>query len=452
MYSIIIIDDEITTHALMKDYIENVIGGFQVVGCFKNGAEAIDFLTTHYVDIVITDIKMPKVSGLELAKYIYENIQKTKVIIVSGYGEFEYARQAMQYNVSHYLLKAIDMLELTDVLNKLAGEIDEDKRIDSDDNNTIQREAFCTDIIVGALEPDDIAKEYEKCHIPYDLAQAKMAVFKCNINNYREQMNECWNYDAEYFKNAVKGVMQSIINECGEGIVVEISEKNQSIIVAVISDCVMSGVEKQFKEGLVDIMGLNCDITMIMGFGGLCEISNGAEVFDKNELYKIMFSYIKMYGTVRAKRVIKTVMKLMNNENPDGKKINVIDKDGEVSGEAVYTEIGGKQQKEEIVKNAKKYINENYMNDISYTDVADALHFNSVYFSRFFKQHTGMTIGEYLLEVRMKEAIECLKTNMKIADVSAKCGYKNTRTFQRIFKNYTGYSAIDYRKQILKNL
>ncbi|MDY3928099.1 MAG: response regulator, partial [Clostridia bacterium] len=405
MYNIIIVDDEISTHELMKDYIETVIGGFNVTGCLKNGAEAIDFLKSNYVDIVITDIKMPKVSGLELAKFIYENMPHIKVIIVSGYGEFEYARQAMAYNVSNYLLKAIDMRELTEVLKKLSREIDEDKRSNADVDNTVQREVFCTDIIAGALERNEIAEEYEKCNIPYELNNVKIAVFKCNMTNYMKQMNERWNYDAEYFYDAIKGVLQSVINEYSRGIVIEISKQSQSLIIAVMTDCAIFGIEKKFEEGLKDIMGLNCEISMIMDFCGLYEIGDGVEVFDKNELYKIMISYIKMYGTKRAKRVTEHVMKLMNNENPQGKKLNVIDKNGEVSDEAIYTEIGGRQQKEEIIKNAKKYIDENYMNDISYTDVADALYFNGVYFSRFFKQQTGMTIGEYLLEIRMQKAI-----------------------------------------------
>ena len=92
------------------------------------------------------------------------------------------------------------------------------------------------------------------------------------------------------------------------------------------------------------------------------------------------------------------------------------------------------------------------MNDISYTDVADELYFNAVYFARYFKQETGDTIGDYILAVRMKKAIEYLKTDTKISDIAELCGYKNTRTFQRIFKNYTGYSAVDYKKQVIKNM
>ena len=109
MYSLIIVDDETDTHELLKYYIEDVIGQFVVSGCFKNGREAIEFLEKNKVDIVITDIKMPEVSGIELAQYIYESTPETKVIILSAYNEFDYAKQAIAFNVSNYLLKAVDM-------------------------------------------------------------------------------------------------------------------------------------------------------------------------------------------------------------------------------------------------------------------------------------------------------------------------------------------------------
>lgn len=225
MHTLIIVDDENSTHELLKGYIENIIGDFEVVGCFKNGSEAIEFLAENQVDIVITDIKMPKVSGLELAKYIYENIPSTKVIIVSGYGEFEYARQAIAYNVSNYLLKAIDMRELTEALKRLARELDEGKKDTEDIDYGTQREGFCTDLIVGALETEEIKAEYKKCNIPYPIDDIQIALFKCSFLNYKEQLNESWNYDLECFNNAIKGVLQSVINEYNGGLVIEINRQ-----------------------------------------------------------------------------------------------------------------------------------------------------------------------------------------------------------------------------------
>ncbi len=452
MHTLIIVDDENSTHELLKDYIENIIGDFEVIGCFKNGSEAIEFLDENQVDIVITDIKMPKVSGLELAKYIHENIPSIKVIIVSGYGEFEYARQAIAYNVSDYLLKAIDMRELTEVLKRITKELEEGKKGTDDVDYSTQREGFCTDLIVGALETEDIETEYKKCNIPYHINDVKIALFKCSFLNYKEQLNESWNYDSECFNDAIKGVLQSVVNEYNGGVVTEINRQSDYIIIAIMTDFVISGLEKMIEGNIHDIMNLDCKMIKITDFCGIYEIGSCTNVFNKSELYKIMISYVKLYGTKNAKRVINRVMQLTNNEDPEGRKLSIVDNNGNVRDEAVYNVIGTRPAREEIIEKAKEYINKNYMNDISYTDVADELYFNAVYFARYFKQETGTTLGDYILEVRMKKAIEYLGTNSKIGEIAELCGYKNTRTFQRIFKNYTGYSAVDYKKQVLKNM
>lgn len=451
LYSIILVDDEDSTHELLKNYIENIIGGFKVVGCFKNGGEAIDFLEENSVNIVITDIKMPKVSGLELAKYIYENMPSVKVVIISGYSEFEYVKPAIAYNVSNYLLKAVDMRELTDVLKKLASELDAEKKNIGEAEYMTQREGFCTDLIVGVLEKEEIEEEYKKCNIPYSVDNVKIALFKCTLLNYTRQFNERWNYDIETFDDAIRGILQSVINEYNGGVVIEINKLSDGLIIAVMTDFVISGIEEKLEENLTEIMEIDCRIEKIMDFCGIYDVENYANIFNKNELYKIMISYVKMYGVKRAKKVISRVMMLMNNEDPTGTKLTIVDNNGNVVEDEMYNAIGTRPKKEELIQNAKNYIHENYMEDISYIDVADALYFNGVYFSRFFRQQTGQTIGDYILETRMKKAIEYLKANMKIADISELCGYKNTRTFQRIFKNYTGYSAIDYKKIVLKN-
>ncbi len=452
MHSIIIVDDEVSTHESLKDYIEQVIGGFKVIGCFKNGSEAIDFLKNNSVDIVITDIKMPKVSGLELAKYVHENMPMTKVVIVSGYGEFEYARQAIVYNVYHYLLKAIDLRELSEVLKKLVQELEMGKKKIGEFDYTILREAFCTDLIVGWLEGEEIEAEYRKCNMPYPMDAAKIAAFKCSMQNYKEQLNNKWNYGIDSFDDAIKGTLQSVINEYNGGIVIEINKNTEEIIFAVVTDFAISGIEKILEENLLEIMGIRCEIIKIIDFCGIRELGSSAGIFNANELYKIMISYIKLYGTKRAKKIIKRVMMLMNYEDPQGKKLTIIDNNGNIYEDVVYKVIGARQSKEKIIESAKAYIHSNYMNDISYTDVADKLNFNSVYFSRYFKQQTGMTIRDYILEIRMRKAIEYLNTNMKISEISEKCSYKNIRTFQRIFKNYTGYSPIEYKKQVLRKI
>lgn len=104
---VLIVDDE----PYMIEYIKKLVDwgsyGFNQVLTAKGGSMARDLLQEHRPELLITDIKMPKISGLDLSRIIEENHYPTKVIIISGYSEFEYAKQALRYGVSEYLVKPV---------------------------------------------------------------------------------------------------------------------------------------------------------------------------------------------------------------------------------------------------------------------------------------------------------------------------------------------------------
>ena len=120
MFHVLIVDDE----PLMRTYLANCIptfsNQFQVTGIAKDGFEAIELLNKHRYNLVITDIQMPEINGLNLARYINDNFSDTIVVIISGYSEFEYARQAIKYNVTDYLLKPLVDQTLIDLLESTA--------------------------------------------------------------------------------------------------------------------------------------------------------------------------------------------------------------------------------------------------------------------------------------------------------------------------------------------
>ena len=110
----------------------------------KNGEELIKKIKEEVPDIVITDIKMPLVSGMEVAKYVYENQFSTKVIILTAYADFEYAKEAIEYDVCGYVVKTSAIEELPTILRKAITQL-------SSHNEPDEEEAFPEDIF-GKLQ------------------------------------------------------------------------------------------------------------------------------------------------------------------------------------------------------------------------------------------------------------------------------------------------------------
>lgn len=125
MWKVMIADDE----TYMLEALEKLIG-WESMDCsliFKaqNGKQLIERMKLEVPDIVITDIKMPLVSGIEVAKYVYENKLNTKVIILSAHADFEYAREAIQYEVCGYIVKTSAIESLPEMLHKAIKKLEE---------------------------------------------------------------------------------------------------------------------------------------------------------------------------------------------------------------------------------------------------------------------------------------------------------------------------------------
>lgn len=125
MYRILLVDDEILVRDAIRENIDWAGIDCELVGDCQNGQEAAEFVKQHPVDIVLTDICMPYMDGMELSHFLHDNYPDVVIVIFSGFGEFEYAKKAIQYNVSEYLLKPITAMELTAVINKMKAKVDQ---------------------------------------------------------------------------------------------------------------------------------------------------------------------------------------------------------------------------------------------------------------------------------------------------------------------------------------
>lgn len=123
MLKALLVDDEKMVVQAMSQLIEWERLGIKLMGMAENGQRALEYISENPIDIVITDIKMPLVDGLTLIEHCYKENKKIKFIVLSGYGEFEYAQQAMKYGVRHYLLKPCDVDEIQKVLSEVKKSI-----------------------------------------------------------------------------------------------------------------------------------------------------------------------------------------------------------------------------------------------------------------------------------------------------------------------------------------
>lgn len=122
MLKLLIADDE----RIIRETISNLIDwkslGVELIGLCSNGLEAYDMIIDESPDIVLTDIKMPGMNGLELIKNIAEINPDTHFIILSGYGEFEYAKEAMKFGIRHYILKPCNEKQISESIAAVSQE------------------------------------------------------------------------------------------------------------------------------------------------------------------------------------------------------------------------------------------------------------------------------------------------------------------------------------------
>ncbi|CAH1216940.1 Regulator of RpoS [Paenibacillus allorhizoplanae] len=128
MYRIMLIDDEVGVRNSIKAKIDWTSAGYEIAQEAANGLEALQLLEAHPMpDVVITDVRMPQMDGISFVSACKEKYPALRIIVLSGYSDFEYMKAAIQLGVKDYLLKPVVRSELTALLGKLAAELEEDR-------------------------------------------------------------------------------------------------------------------------------------------------------------------------------------------------------------------------------------------------------------------------------------------------------------------------------------
>ncbi|WP_435163314.1 response regulator transcription factor [Paenibacillus glycanilyticus] len=130
-YKVLLIDDERIILEGIASLMDWDKYGTQLAGTARNGLEALQFIEAQQPDIIISDIRMPGMDGLSLVKRVKEAYPHTACIMLSGFGDFEYARQAMQYGVKHYLLKPCNENTIAEAIVSVVEQLDQERRTDA---------------------------------------------------------------------------------------------------------------------------------------------------------------------------------------------------------------------------------------------------------------------------------------------------------------------------------
>lgn len=125
---ILIIDDEVLIKQKLERVVKDAVHGIHSVTAVSDSVKALEIIQKEHPEIVLTDIRMPGITGLELARHIYESGYHAKVIFITGYSEFQYAQAGIAYQVSEYLLKPVDEQEAAKCIKRVIAEYTEEKR------------------------------------------------------------------------------------------------------------------------------------------------------------------------------------------------------------------------------------------------------------------------------------------------------------------------------------
>ena len=126
MYRVLIVDDETTIREQLPVAFEWAQYGFEVAGTAANGMAAMEAVRKYSPDLILLDIRMPVMDGLSFLKWLHDSpFREPKVLIRTGYSEFDYARTAMRYGAAGYLNKPLDEDEIAEFLAEIAGELSE---------------------------------------------------------------------------------------------------------------------------------------------------------------------------------------------------------------------------------------------------------------------------------------------------------------------------------------
>ena len=507
MKKVLIADDDFLVRTYLKQMIPWEEHGLFIVGDAKNGAEALELLQRDGADILIADVSMPIMNGIELTRRVKKILPSTRILILSCHDDFEYVKEAMKLGIDDYLLKNnLTEETLLDALKKILDALD----VQPENDSAIERlaligrkklrEDFFTAFDTGNGKLDELARD-----AGFNSTFQAVAVMMIVPENFREREQ---NFTETERENFFAAFAEMSLNTCKN----LAGEKVQPLIFTSQRDgffhwCLIVDTDKprEIAERLQTFAKLYFNLSLKIFLSptknNLAELAaewqklyvaradsfySDAKIFSgemptttdkisealetsarelidalsfidedfadalKNFREKIYAAKLRL--DVLSKFVAELFTESERNLLPSpSQSENFSDWFSRL--ENFLRELRGRQGRDRLhpaIRLALRYIDEHYREDLSQTQVADAVHLNTSYFSTLFKKSLGLGFAEYLTELRIEHVKERLATTSeKIKAVAASEGFRDPQYFVKIFKKTTGLTPSEYRQKFL---
>ena len=338
MYSLVIVEDEFTTRRALVNMVHWNELGLCVDGEFADGQELLDDLKRNTPDVILTDIRMTRVSGIDIARLVAEQNLPIQVVFLSAYKDFSYAQEAVEYNVAHYLLKPIELAKLREVFRKLKEMLDkqaiQEDMIQNREEHyerliNYERQQFVTDAYFGALANPDKKESRLGLLSRHQENSSRLILAKIILVNDQHYMDFTAEYGEQELQEQLERVLQ-IFHENLEyyPITWGISEDEKQFLLGVFWEKENSGQhcykEEQVADTIWDLLGLHADISVfallqsssdLVNYAGMLRTQLPEDHFEQNLEYlqllreqnKLLCSYLNQNSIEPGLKLTETL-------------------------------------------------------------------------------------------------------------------------------------------------
>ena len=421
MHKLLIVDDDQIIRAGMKQNINWEENGIEVVGTASNGRECLEMIPSSLPDIILTDIKMPFMDGIELMEAVYRLYPHIKVVLLTAYGDFKYAQMALNYKVCQYVMKYEHNSEVLGAVLKAAKESDDQK-----DNVEIVKRGrkllenkFFYDLVVNFQNDDELGERAKRLNIRF--ISSIFCVVCIDVGKRSEREAEILLWQKKQLCEKIGELLQSRLSLPNVQVYYFVGDIYLNLVVNFAERLSESEQEAFFVqlEQAFSLVRENQSVTLSAGAGSL---------------YKGYSNILKSYTEATQALEMKSMLESRLQEGKNLIRFEEL-RNSSVSHAAVLRQV-------------LSFMDSNYhQEDLSLNRIAEEVHLTPSYISTLFKKYQGVNLSDYLMELRVKKAMSLLaETDLKTYEISEKVGYGNPQYFSVVFKRITGCAPGEYRK------